>query len=112
MEFNMDEAIRNCEEMKRDYEAICFGLGIVNFVPKWPCTQAELKRADNKLDKIKACAGFVGVHVVNEAQSLLIFRTLEDALEAKTNLENQKLKVGNVIPILVDKDDLEGINEE
>ena len=108
----MDEAIRNCEEMKRDDEIICFGLGIVNLAPEWPATPAQLKRADNKLDKIKACAGFLGVDVLNESQSLLIFETMEDALEAKTNLKNQKLKVGNVIPILVDKDDLEGINEE
>ena len=110
--FDMDEAIRNCEEMKRDDEIICFGLGIVNLAPEWPATPAQLKRADNKLDKIKACAGFLGVDVLNESQSLLIFETMEDALEAKTNLKNQKLKVGNVIPILVDKDDLEGINEE
>lgn len=107
MEFNMDEAIRNCEEIKRDDEIICFGLGIVNFAPKWPPTPAELKRADKKLNKIKNCAGFLGVHVVNEAQCLLIFETMEDALDAKTNLENQKLKVGNVVPVLVDKNDLE-----
>ena len=112
MEFNMDEAIRNCEEMKRDNEVIRFGLGIINLAPKWPPTPAALKRMENKLNKIGACPGFLGIHVVNEAQCLLIFRTMEDALEAKTNLENQKLIVGNVIPILVDKDDLEGINEE
>lgn len=107
MEFNMDEAIRNCEEMKRDNEVIRFALGIVNLAPKWPPTPAQLKRAENKLKKIKACAGFLGVDVVNESQSLLIFETMEDALEAKTNLENQKLKVGNVIPVLIDKDELE-----
>ena len=103
----MDEAIRNCEEMKRDDEVICFGMGIVNLVPKWPVTPAELKRADNKLNKIKVCAGFLGIHIVNESQCMLIFETMEDALDAKTNLENQKLKVGNVIPVLVDKNDLE-----
>ena len=103
----MDEAIRNCEEMKRDDEIICFGMGVVNLVPKWPVTQAALKRAENKLNKIKVCAGFLGIHVVNEVQALLIFETMEDALDAKTNLEYQKLKVGNVIPVLVDKKYLE-----
>ena len=107
MEFNMDEAIRSCEEMKRDNEVIRFGLGIVNLAPKWPPTPAQLKRAENKLNNIKDCAGFLGVDVVNESQSLLIFETMEDALDAKINLENQKLKVGNVIPVLIDKDDLE-----
>ena len=107
MEFNMDEAIRSCEEIKRDNEVIRFGLGIVNLAPKWPPTPAQLKRAENKLNKIKTCAGFLGVDVLNESQSLLIFETIEDALEAKTNLENQKLKVGNVIPVLIDKNDLE-----
>ena len=107
MEFNMDEAIRNCEEMKRDDETICFGMGIVNLAPKWPPTQAALKRMENKLNKIGACPGFLGIHIANEAQCLLIFESMEDALEAKTNLDKQKVRVGNVIPVLVDKKDLE-----
>ena len=107
MEFNMDEAIRSCEEIKKDNEVIRFGLGIINLVPKWPPTQAALKRMENKLNKIGACSGFLGIHVVNEAQCLLIFETMEDALEAKTNLDKQKVRVGNVIPVLVDKKDLE-----
>lgn len=106
MKFNMDEAIRNCEEMKRDDEIICFGMGIVNLAPMWPPTKAALKRAENKLNKIGACTGFLGIHIANETQCLIIFETMEDALDAKTNLENQKLKVGNVIPVLVDKNDL------
>lgn len=100
--FDMTEAIERLEENKREDEVIVFAIGIRNLMPKRP-TVAELKRCENKLNKIKKCDGFIGVSPVEFPYYLLLFDLLSDAIKAKDELEYKGMKLGNIIPILIEK---------
>lgn len=96
---NMDEMIRDCEKKKRPDEEICFALGAGRVIPKlgWK------KRISEALDYIKSLDGFIGIHPVDLWHTLLIFDTLNNAKAARNQLKFKKMNVGQVAPILVEK---------
>ena len=98
----MTEAIEKCEQEKRKDEVVVFAIGIGRLVPKF-ATPADVKRCENKLNKIKKCAGFIGVHPVDYTHNLLVFDLLSDAMKAKDELEYKGMKLGNIVPILIEK---------
>lgn len=100
--FDMTEAIEKCEQEKRKDEVVVFAIGIGRLVPKF-ATPADVKRCENKLNKIKKCAGFIGVHPVDYTHNLLVFDLLSDAMKAKDELEYKGMKLGNIVPILIEK---------
>lgn len=100
--FDMTEAIEKCEQEKRENEVVVFAIGIGRLVPKF-ATPADVKRCENKLNKIKKCAGFIGVHPVDYTHNLLVFDLLSDAMKAKDELEYKGMKLGNIVPILIEK---------
>lgn len=100
--FDMTEAIEKCEQEKREDEVIVFGIGIRRLIPKHP-TVAEIKRCENKLNKIKKCEGFIGVHPLDFTHNLLIFDLLSDAMKAKDELEYKGMKLNNIVPVLIEK---------
>ena len=100
--FDMTKAIEECEENKREDEVVVFAIGIGRLVPKF-ATPADVKRCENKLNKIKKCAGFIGVHPVDYTHNLLVFDLLSDAMKAKDELEYKGMKLGNIVPILIEK---------
>lgn len=100
--FDMTKAIEECEENKREDEVVVFAIGIGRLVPKF-ATAADVKRCENKLNKIKKCAGFIGVHPVDYTHNLLVFDLLSDAMKAKDELEYKGMKLGNIVPILIEK---------
>ena len=98
----MDAAIARLEGEKRDDEVIVFGLGF-DFLKSKFSTPADIKRMDNKLAKIKSCEGFIGITPVDACRTLLIFETLANAIKAQNYLTYKKIKVGNIVPILIDE---------
>lgn len=98
----MTEAIEKCEQEKREDEVVVFAIGIGRLVPKF-ATAADVKRCENKLNKIKKCDGFIGVHPLDYTNNLLIFDLLSDAMKAKDELEYKGMKLGNIIPILLER---------
>lgn len=102
MDFDMTKAIEECEENKREDEVVVFAIGIGRLMPKHP-TVAETKRCENKLNRIKKCAGFIGVHPIDSTHNLLVFDLLTDAMKAKDELEYKGIKLGNIVPILIEK---------
>ena len=110
MKFDMKEAIKECEKIKRPDEEIVFaiGAGKISFNPFF-------QKAQNKaIEHIKTLEGFIGVYPGNEQtgwRPLFIFNTLNNAKRGLNSMKNNNINVGNVIPILVEKIYLKGMKE-
>lgn len=95
----MDEMIEECKKNQRPDEEIVFTFGAGRIIPKI----GMRKQMKAGMDLVKAQDGFLGVHPIDLWHTLLIFDTLNNAKGARNNLKAKGMGVGQVAPILVEK---------
>ena len=95
----MKDMIADCESKRTPDEIICFAIGAGRILPKVGMRKA-MKEAN---EYIQGLDGFVGFFPFDLWHTLIIFDTLNNAKAGKNLLKSKDISVGNVIPILVDK---------
>ena len=105
--FDMDEAIKECEEKKRDDEIICFAIGAGRVIPK---NRKEKKEIAKAMKFIMSLDGFLGIYPHDMDSTAIIFDTLNNAKGAYNLMKAKEISLGNIVPIMVNKRYLEGYN--
>ena len=98
MEFDMDKAIKECENHCTENDEIAFALGAGRIAPKL----GKIKEQKKAIKFICGLDGFLGVYLVDTWHTLLIFDTLNHAKAAR-NILKEKMYVGQVAPLVVNK---------
>ena len=106
----MDEMIKACEEKKDPDETIVFALGVGRMVPLPFDKKAVKKGIEEGLKFIKKLDGFLGVHPIDANRNLLLFDTLNNAKGGSNMLKSKDVPVGQIVPILIKTEFLEGKN--
>ena len=107
---DMDEMIKACEEKKDPDETIVFALGVGRMVPLPFDKKAVKKGIEEGLKFIKKLDGFLGVHPIDVSRNLLLFDTLNNAKGGSNMLKSKDVPVGQIVPILIKTEFLEGKN--
>ena len=97
---SMEEMIESCEKKRREDEVIVFALGVGRVIPML----GKMRAMKKGMNYIKTLEGFIGVHPIDLWKNLLVFDTLNNAKEAKNKLRFKGVPVGNVAPILIEKE--------
>lgn len=101
MEFDIKEAIKQCEEKKQPNEIIVFALGAGRIVPL-PGGGRKLRRAMKEaFDYIKSLDGFLGINPIDVWHTLLLFDSEMHGKQARNLLKAKGVEVGQVVPCLV-----------
>ena len=96
---DMDEMIEECKKKQKPSEEIVFAVGAGRIAPKI----GKKKAMGEAMNYIKSLDGFIGVYPVDLWHTLLIFDSLNNAKGARNGMKIKGIGVGNVIPILVEK---------
>lgn len=100
MNYDIEDAIRKCEEIKKDNEIIAFTVGCGRIAPKI----GMMKKQKQAAKFIASLKGFIGVHPVDLWHTLVIFDTLNNAKGGKNMMTAKGIQCGTYIcPILVEK---------
>lgn len=106
--FDMDEAIKACEEKKKENEVIAFGVGAGRMVPL-PFDKKAIKKGIKKaLEKIGKMDGFMGIHPMDLYHNIIIFDTLNHCKACRNILISEGCDMGQVVPIIVPKEYAKG----
>ena len=95
----MEEMIEACKERQRSDEDIVFAFGVGRMIP----TLFKRKAFKEALDYIKKLDGFKGVYAIDLWHNLLVFDTLNNAKASRNSLRAKDIDVGQIVPILVEK---------
>lgn len=104
--FDMDQAIEECEKHCTENGEIVFALGAGRIAPMI----GKIKAQKKAMKFICGLDGFIGIHPVDTWHTLLIFDTLNHAKAAR-NILKEKMPIGQVAPIVVDKAYVEAAKE-
>ena len=96
---SIEEMIESCRKTQKPTEEIVFALGVGRMIPMI----GKKKAFDEALKYIKSLDGFIGVNPVDIWHNLLIFDTLNHAKAGRNGLKAKGVDVGQVAPILVEK---------
>lgn len=100
---SMEEMIEACKKKQRPDETIVFGVGVGRMCPL-PFDKKEVKKGIEKgLKYIKSLDGFIGVHPIDIYRNVLLFDTLNNAKGGRNMLKIQNIKVGEIVPLLINK---------
>ena len=112
---DMEKMIADCEKKKRDNEEIVFGFGVgrMVYIPVLDRMKGIKRKDFNKaIELIHKQKGYIGVNPVDFEKNVLIFDTLNNAKGARNNLKAKGVGVGQVVPLMVEKQFLKGAENE
>lgn len=107
---DFDEMLKACEEKREPDETIVFVFGVGRMVPLPFDKKAVKKGIEEGLKFIKKLDGFLGVHPIDVSRNLLLFDTLNNAKGGRNLLKSKDVPVGQIAPILIKTEFLEGKN--
>lgn len=96
----MDEMIEDCKKKQKPTEEIVFAVGAGRVLPMIGKTKAIKKT----MDYIQKMDGFIGIYPMDLWHTLLVFDTLNNAKGARNTLKAKGVGIGQVVPILVEKE--------
>lgn len=104
---SMEQMIADCEAKVKENEQIVFAIGAGRIAPMI----GKRKAMEAGFKAVKECDGFIGVHPVDLWHTLLVFDTLNNAKAARNILKSKGMPLGQVAPIMVEKQYLKGAKE-
>lgn len=100
MNFDIDEMIKECEELKEKDEVVVFGIGAGRIIPQL----FHIIRMRKALKYISALEGFAGIIPIDIWHTILVFDTLNHAKAGRNDLVLKGMKLGNIAPLVVKKE--------